>query len=124
MVISSEHIIGILNNLEKMSKLNFSNLKSIISENKICYETDFDGKISLDGFLEKSDIFRKFIKLKVKGQIIDLTLMKEIYYDRTRKRLILTTIYENSFKISVDNPSEVEISLDNIPIGAFLKYFN
>lgn len=124
MVISSEHIVGILNNLEKMSKLNFSNLKSIISENKICYETDFDGKISLDGFLEKSDIFRKFIKLKVKGQIIDLTLMKEIYYDRTRKRLVLTTIYDNSFKISVDNPSEIEISLDNIPIGAFLKYFN
>lgn len=124
MVVSSDNIIEIINYLEKISKMNFNNLKSVISENKICYEDDFNGKISFDGYLEKTDIFRKFLELKVKGEEIDLTLIKELSYDRTRKRLIITTIYDNNFKINVDDPIDIKITLKEVPINVFLKYFN
>ena len=56
MIINSEMLIDIVKNLEEISKKNLKDLKDIISESKICYETSFDGKIVLDGFLEKSDI--------------------------------------------------------------------
>lgn len=122
MVIQSHDLISLINELEKGTKMNLGKAKDYVMTNELCYDSSFNDTINLNGYLEKSELFRKFLKIKSNGEDVDTTLIKSIKLDRTRKKLIFTSIYDKEIKI--DSEVDITVSINEMPLLLFLKYLN